>query len=85
MSFTDQKPRIATADDLKANWGGSPSGQRFRCYMCGHRFVVGDQWRWVSGKGTINFLVCAECDGPDIFVRWTEHVAESQKRFWWLY
>jgi len=83
MSFTDQKPRIATAEDTKAPWGGKKNGEWFRCYLCGHRFVEGDYWRWVYGKETINFNVCKSCDGDDVRERFKEHVDKCKKIFWW--
>lgn len=69
MSFTDQKPRIATEADCNASWSFVKNGQRFRCYLCGHRFVVGDYWRWVymgSEGGYTNILTCKKCDGPTV-------------------
>jgi len=82
MSFTDQKRRIATEKDCSARWSGAKDGKNFRCAMCGHRFQVGDGWRWQYGQGRSfesdtgatlgvrNFLVCDECDGPDVLDRW---------------
>ena len=71
MSFTDQKPRIATEKDINAPWGGRKN--RFRCYLCGHKFKIGDIWRWVFanfGKyNCCNFLVCEKCDGEDVIDR----------------
>ena len=77
MSFTDQKPRIATEADTKAPWSGYKNGERFYCYLCGHKFVVGDGWRWVCA-GSIrrsNLLVCNACDCPDVLEKWKQ---------WWL-
>lgn len=93
MSFIDGKPRTATAEDLKSPWSGDP--KNFRCYLCGHRFEVGDVWRWVYGDcrtveidgklyGVLNFLVCAQCDGPDVLDRWIQHIREAWSRFWWM-
>lgn len=87
--FTDQKPRVATAEDLRMPWGGGAPGERFRCYLCGHRFAVGDEWRWVFTNGTPgaasgNPIVCAKCDGPDVVERWTKHAREAETRFWWF-
>ena len=81
MSFTDQKPRVATAADVTAKWGS-----QFRCYLCGHRFQVGDQWRWVwSGAAALrNCLVCARCDGDDVLERWQALNDELAQRFWWV-
>ncbi len=70
MSFTDGKPRIATEEDTKRPWGGLQDGRNFRCGLCGHRFVVGNRWRWVftndsNLNGTAgNPFVCEACDGP---------------------
>lgn len=68
MSFTDQKPWVATAEDLKQRWGFGAPGERFRCGLCGAHFAVGDVVRWqytndVPGCGG-NPLVCQKCDGP---------------------
>ena len=66
MSFTDQKPRTATAKDLNTRWSGSPPGERFFCDFCGYKFKIGDYWRWVytnnvKGAGG-NPFVCERCD-----------------------
>lgn len=84
--FTDGKQRIATMADVQAPWNGEPDGKRFRCYLCGKRFAVGDAWRWVYAHavGTLNFLVCCDCDGPDVLERWVAHVQEGKRRFWWM-
>ena len=97
MSFTDQKPRRATEEDLKARWNGNGPGEDFRCYLCGHKFKVGDIWRWVygdcknfkdpvSGKtwGVCNFKICESCDGDDVLDRWVQANEEAHRRFWWL-
>lgn len=74
----DQKAKIANVEDVN-----KPD---FRCYLCGHHFNVGDQWRWVaaSGFGLANFLVCAKCDGPDVLERWKQQNEEAGNRFWWF-
>ncbi len=85
-SFTNQLPRIATEADCGASWGGEPGGKRFRCYLCGHKFIPGDTWRWVYGgsMGLTNFLVCRSCDGPFVLDQWVDVNKEAQERFWWL-
>ncbi len=88
-NFTDQQPRTATEKDCAGQWAGAKKGEGFRCTMCGHRFKVGDQWRWVYGQGkAVNFLVCSSCDGPDVLERWIAHIAEwkrlSQGPFWYF-
>lgn len=86
MSFLDQMPRVATEDDVKGSWDAAPNGKRFRCHLCGHRFKVGDIWRWVyAGKVNLtNFLVCEACDGPDVLERWQAHYKDGKTRFWWM-
>ena len=61
MSFTDQKPRIATEQDIKAQWSGQPNGKYFRCTLCGHKFQVGDYYRFVFSK-LGNIMTCKICD-----------------------
>lgn len=95
MGFTDQKPRKATEDDLKAKWNGKGPGEDFRCGLCGYRFKLGDIWRWVnSGRrnfkdgdktwGVCNFMTCEDCDGDDVLDRWVQANEEAHRRFWWL-
>lgn len=97
MSFTDQKSRKATENDLKARWNGKKPGEEFRCYLCGYKFKVGDIWRWVYGSnrkvtapngitwGVCNFIVCEDCDGDDVLDRWVQANEEARRRFWWLF
>ena len=85
MSFTDQKFRVATEEHVNARWGGIPNGKRFRCYLCGHKFVVGDEWRWVMAKKFGNLMICKKCDGPDVMERWYAANEELKTRFWWFY
>lgn len=85
MSFTDQKPRIATEGDVKAPWNGSKNGKYFRCYLCGHKFQVGDYFRFVFHKFG-NILVCQSCDKDDPVAKWTQIHEEWSKlkegKFW---
>lgn len=82
-SFTDQKFRRATEHDLKANWNGGKNGIYFRCHLCGYKFQLGDYWRWVAGKNTLNFLVCEKCDGDDVRKRYEDLYNEYKSdKFW---
>ena len=81
--FTNQKPRIATQEECNGRWDGVPNGKRFRCHLCGHKFIVGDYWRWVYSPHAINFMVCEECDGNDVLDRWDIALEELRQRFWW--
>ena len=84
MSFTDQKPRVATEEHCKAKWSGDPAN--FRCYMCGHKFEVGDVWKFIyaGDRGASNPLICKECDGPDVLDRWVAHYKRAESEYWWL-
>ena len=94
MSFTDGKWRQVTEKDLKVRWSGSPAALRFRCKMCGHKFVLGDQWRFVwanvenSPTRTGNFMVCWKCGGEKDDFRLRLEMSRIEKegfyRFWWL-
>ncbi len=74
MSFTDQKPRTATKEDLTAPWSGFKDGSHFYCKLCGYSFEEGDGWRWIyAGKKALpNLLVCAHCDGEDVLDLWVK-------------
>lgn len=87
MSWIDQTPQIATEEHLRLQWSGGAPGERFRCYLCGHKFVVGDTWRFVfdNGRGgSGNFLVCDMCDAPDIVHRWKLHCEAGRRKYWWM-
>lgn len=87
--FTDGKPRIASEATLLLPFKGKRDGSKFRCRLCGHRFKVGDWWRFVlaniegSPSRFGNFITCQKCDGPDILERAGAQEAEARQRFWW--
>ena len=88
QSFTNQKPRIATQEDLEAPWSGGKPGEFFRCKLCGYKFQLGDYWRWVFVKGYTNILVCEPCDiYPE--VKWIQTYTDWENlkkysRFWYF-
>ena len=92
--WTDQKRRVATIEDCETRWGNHKPGERFRCYLCGHKFKPGDGWRWVySGTGghdttgkrwaVTNLKTCDACDGPDVVDRWAQRHAEFYSDQFW--
>lgn len=87
MSWTDQKPRVATEEDIKAPWSGQKNGKYFRCKLCGHKFQVGDYWRFVFHNYG-NIIVCQDCDKDDPVIKWTQLHTEWSKlkegKFWWF-
>ena len=85
MNFTDQKSKIATEQDTTAPWGGAKNGKYFRCYLCGHKFQVGDKYRFIfSNHG--NLMVCNACDENDPIQKWIELHEEwkllREGKFW---
>jgi hypothetical protein len=87
--LTDGKLRVATEQNCQAAWGGTPGGERFRCYLCGHRFKPGDKWRFVylnstPGYNLGNALACEKCDCPDIVERFIELGKMLRRCAWWL-
>ncbi|MBE3064588.1 MAG: hypothetical protein IMZ69_06180, partial [Spirochaetes bacterium] len=67
--WTNGKPFVVTAEQMKLPWCGNRSGKYFRCGFCGHRFKEGDTVCWVftnniPGAGG-NPFSCADC-GTDL-------------------
>lgn len=83
--WTNGLPRVATEKDCATSWSGGKNGKYFRCSLCGHKFAVGDVWRWVyANDGSCpggNFMVCQSCDGPDV----KERRADWMRRFGWMF
>lgn len=74
----------ATIKECQLNWSGHGPGERFLCRLCGHKFQLGDLWRFVYANGGGpshhgNFLACAKCDGPDILERAAKQEAEYER------
>ncbi len=90
--FFDPVLRPATEKQCQICWQCAKPGERFRCYLCGHKFVPGDLFRPVYANGYKgepavghgNFLVCGACDGPDVLDRWAAQCEEADRRFWWM-
>lgn len=89
MSFTDQEPFKVTEEHLGRNWGGRGL-ELFRCYLCGHKFVIGNTVRWIFTNSHPqlppgNPFVCESCDGDDVQKRMAEQHAEAKSDKWWYY
>lgn len=92
------KPASASASEfvvseghVAVRWGGYPTTgpqNRFRCFLCGHPFRVGDRVRSVHGcllgLAGNNPFICSTCDGEDIIERCRAHQDEGKRRFWWM-
>lgn len=90
-NFTNGKPFVVTADDVTKPWSCGKGGERFRCYLCGHRFVAGDVARWQYTNDTSNAggnpMVCVKCDGTreEVIARWITLREEFKSpKFWAL-
>lgn len=87
-SFTDGKPRIATAQDVAMPWLGYRDGRCFRCNLCGEFILIGHSWQLVWTNGAVrtgNFLAHATCcDGGDPIAKMKALEDEGFKRFWFM-
>ena len=88
-NFTDGLPRVATQRDTELRWSCSP--KNFRCGFCGHKFIVGDTYRFVftnshEGAGG-NPLVCQSCDASneELIERWRQKRIEFDSGKWWWF
>ena len=91
MSFTDQKPFIATKRDCGLRWSGGENGRNFRCYLCGHKFIPGDVVRWVFTNHVKevggNPLVCEVCNDTNekVIEKWKKLIEDFRSdKFWWF-
>lgn len=91
---TNGKPFTVLDKHIAQPWSGYKDGRMFRCHMCGHFFKPGDTARflWCNGvKEAVdagihcgNVMICAACDGPDIYPRLAEHERVGRARYWSL-
>jgi hypothetical protein len=93
QGFTNGRLRIATEDDVQTNWGSHGIGRAFRCCLCGHKFKVGDVWRWVYTNSSYlkgvkgNAFICQGCDMSDEAIIQALHVRYEvlmDEEFWWF-
>lgn len=92
--WTNGKPFTVTDEMMSQPWSGYRDGRMFRCHMCGEFFRPGMVARFVwcngikaaqdAGVHCGNVMVCAACDGPDIFARLAEHGRIGKERYWSL-
>lgn len=62
--WLDGKLHEVEEEHMRLPWNGSP--KNFRCYICGHKFKVGDQFGFrVTNERGGNFMFCGECHGED--------------------
>lgn len=90
----DGKPFTVTDAHMTKSWSGFSDGRLFRCHICGMFFKPGDGARFVWVNGTKeaqdagvhcgNVMVCAQCDGPDVYRRLAEHERIGKERYWSL-
>jgi hypothetical protein len=84
-----------TEKNVNLPWGGGANGKWFRCYFCGHRFVIGDKFRsiFTNAKDEHNTpggnpLTCEKCfadfDGVDgLKAEWRRMHDVLKAKFWW--
>lgn len=80
-----EKQRIVDANLIE---GFKKRKKQLRCHICGHRFVVGENyaWRFMQNSRCSNFMTCDTCDTPDVKEKWekiNEELEALKERFWW--
>ena len=98
VGILDGKQHVVDAEVCNRRWNGYPAGLKFRCALCGHKFVSGDTVRFVitnngaayeAGAPSGNPFVCGKCDGTNeyVYAKLKEMKDEWNKikqRFWWF-
>jgi len=87
MTFTNEKPVVATKEYCITRWMGGEGN--FRCGICGYKFKENDVFRWIYTNDLPGYngnpLVCEKCDGPDVIERWKKLVDEfNSSKYWYL-
>lgn len=88
--------KVATEGNCSAAWSGGEYGKNFRCALCGHKFVPGDEF-FVLYTNDLpeaggNPLLCVKEKGKTIeemraswkvrCAKWRKH--QSDPRFWFF-
>jgi len=82
--WTKGKTQIATKESCSLDWNFGKGGKYFRCHLCGHKFVPGDQWRFLYGLNKCrNLMVCGQCDDKDENLR--DKFAEIEEKYSWIW
>lgn len=83
--------KIATEETCRGPWLGEPNGVHFRCALCGHKFVPGDEYIAVYTNDLLvgggNPLMCSTHRAPILAMRalWIERCQEYlSEKFWWF-
>jgi hypothetical protein len=98
VGILDGQQHIVDAEMCNRKWGGSPAGLKFRCALCGHKFVPGNIVRFVitntrvaseAGAPSGNPFVCSKCDGTNEYVYtklkdMKEEWNKIKQQFWWF-
>jgi hypothetical protein len=94
MSDFFNTPKIATEDDTKLRWSGAKPGERFRCVLCGHKFVAGDSYTIVYANDlphTYGNPICCTAHGnveqlrAAYAQRCEEFRTSESDRFWFFH
>ena len=84
-------PVTVTQELLKLPWAGNQAN--FRCYFCGHKFELGERFRWIFTndlpKASGNPLACESCgtDREQLRQKWAamhEEFKALKQRFWFF-
>lgn len=95
MSDFFHTPKVADKAVCEARWSCGEPGQFFRCGLCGHKFIIGDEYTIIftndMPKAGGNPIVCKTCNGnttEETRQKWKAHCAEfavSKEKFWFFH
>jgi len=93
MSFMNTI-KVATEGACKARWSCAPPGERFRCAMCGHKLIPGDEYAVVYTNDMRgcwgNPIFCSACFEDDVQAsrnKWAEKCTQweqLQEKYWFF-
>ena len=93
MSDFFNVPKIATEEHCKARWSLGKPGEFFRCALCGHKFVPGDEFTIcytndMLGSGGNPICCSAHGSVPQLRAQWKDRCEEyshfKDDRFWFF-
>ncbi len=87
-------PKVATEDNCKQRWSCGKPGEFFRCALCGHKFVPGDDYTICYTNDMPDACgnpICCTAHGPvhQLRAQWKDRCAEfkhfENDRFWFFH
>jgi hypothetical protein len=82
-------PKIVTEETCKLPWRGNRNGKYFFCGLCGHQFIVGDEYTIIFTNDIKeaggNPIICKSCNSSDVKQKWINRCKEfNSDKFKWF-